>query len=128
MVFKPENLVDWKTQSAKMNASRIDGQKFMNDKYFACKKLTEELFLNLPEGAVFSITDSSKVVLSLGKVGPMEHRKGDWDAWHAECVGENCHCFKDSDEFQKWEQAQLEEERRIDEEKRRKSIVPLDFA
>jgi len=23
MIFKPENLVDWKTQSAKMNASRI---------------------------------------------------------------------------------------------------------
>jgi len=26
MIFKPENLVDWKTQSAKMNARRIGDQ------------------------------------------------------------------------------------------------------
>lgn len=100
----------------------------MSDKYFTYKKLTEELYLNLPVGALFAITDSSNVVTDIGEMGPMEHRKGDWDCWYAERVGEIFHCFKDWDEFQKWEKDRLEEERRIEEEKRRKCIVPLDFA
>jgi hypothetical protein len=58
----------------------------------------------------------------------MESRQGDWDFWFAERVGEIFHCFKDWDEFQKWEKVLSEERRRIEEEKRRKSIVPLDFA
>ncbi|MDR3410422.1 MAG: hypothetical protein P4L87_05690 [Formivibrio sp.] len=100
----------------------------MNDKYFTCKGLTEELYLNLPVGSVFAITDSSNVVTDLGEMSEMEYRQGNWDCWYAERVGEICHCFKDWDEFQKWHEAQLEEERRIEEEKRRKCIVPLDFA
>jgi len=100
----------------------------MSDKYFTFKKLTEELFLNIPQGAVFLITDSSKVVLFLGEASPMEERKDDWDFLYGETVGKIFHCFKDWDEFQKWDKAQLEEERRIEEEKRRKCIVPLDFA
>lgn len=75
----------------------------MNDKYFTCKGLTQELYLNLPVGAVFAITDSSKTVIEIGEMGPMEERKGNWDVWYAKRVGEICHCFKDWGEFEKWE-------------------------
>jgi hypothetical protein len=74
----------------------------MKDKYFTCKKLTEKLYLNLPEGALFAITDSSKTLMQIGEMGAMKHRKGDWDCWYAERVGEICHCFKGWDEYEKW--------------------------
>ena len=82
----------------------------MSDHYFTDKELTDELFLALPEGTLYAITNSILTrMLQIGEATPMSHRPGDWEFLMANLKSEHpdddykISSFENWDELDKWQ-------------------------